>query len=244
MGVPVELIVVGAVALVTAVISALAGLGGGIILLGVIAQFHPPIIAIPIHGAIQFVSNGSRGVLLRRDINWSAVAHGSLLVLPAVFLGVAVATSIPEAATQIAMGGFILIATWRPSLLRWDRPGRTERSLIPVGALSGFLSATVGASGPVASPFYRAVTVSHQAFVATAATTQILSHAAKLLGFGVDGFDFVEHADTMAVGIVGVLAGTRIGTKLLGRANERDLAILFKVTLTALALRLIAQAAF
>ena len=69
-----DLIVVGLVALITAIISAVAGLGGGIILLAVLAQFRVPIVAIPIHGAIQLVSNGFRTVLLRRDINWSAVA--------------------------------------------------------------------------------------------------------------------------------------------------------------------------
>lgn len=232
---------IGLVALVTAVISAVAGLGGGIILLGAIAQFHAPAVAIPIHGAIQLASNGSRGIILRNDINWRAVAFGSVLIIPAALLGVAVATSIPANGTRLAMAAFILVATWRPSLLRWDRPGRTERTLIPVGAVSGFLSATVGASGPVVSPFYRAVTVSHQAFVATAAVTQVFSHGAKLAGYGFDGFDFAEHAAVIAIGMAGVLIGTWVGTNLLEKADERFLSILFKVTLTLLALRLIAR---
>ena len=113
-----ELIVVGLVALVTAVISAVAGLGGGIILLAVIAQFRVPVEAIPIHGAIQMVSNGSRAAILRRDINWSAVAYGSVLLLPAALIGVAVASRVPDAATRLAMAVFILIVTWRPSLLK------------------------------------------------------------------------------------------------------------------------------
>lgn len=240
----VEILVVGAVALVTSVISALAGLGGGIILLAVIAQFHVPATAIPIHGAIQLASNGSRSLILRRDISWRAVAYGSALIVPGVFLGVAVATRVPADATRLAMAIFILVATWRPSVLRWDRPGRTERGMIPVGAVSGFLSATVGASGPVVSPFYRAITKNHQAFVATAGATQVLSHGAKLVGFSLDGFAFSDHLGLMGIGIVGVLAGTWIGTNLLHRANERHLAILFKVTLTTLALRLIYQVLF
>lgn len=234
-----ELIVVGIAAFVTAVISAVAGLGGGIILLAIIAQFRAPIVALPIHGATQLVSNGYRSFLLREDINWSAVAHGSILIAPAALAGVAVASALPDDAIRLAMAIFILIATWRPSLMGWERPGRTNRSLIPIGAVSGFLSSTVGASGPVVSPFYRAVTVSHQAFVATAGTTQILSHLAKVVGFGIGGFDFGEHVDMIAVAIVGVVAGTWVGTKLLSRANEQALKVLFRVTLTGLALRLI-----
>ena len=234
-----ELIVVGITAFLTAIISALAGLGGGIILLAVIAQFHAPTVAIPIHGWTQLVSNGYRSFLLRSDINWGAVAHGSILIVPAALAGVAVASSLPDDAIRLAMAGFILVATWRPSLMGWERPGRTNRSLVPIGAVSGFLSATVGASGPVVSPFYRSVTVSHQAFVATAGTTQILSHLAKVVGFGLGGFEFREHVDFIAVAVVGVLIGTWVGTRLLHRANEQMLAVLFRVTLTVLAVRLI-----
>jgi len=239
-----EIAVVGLVALITSVISALAGLGGGIILLAVIAQFHVPATAIPIHGAIQLASNGSRSTMLRASINWRAVAYGSLLIVPGVAAGVAVATRVPADATRVAMAVFILVATWWPALLRWDQPGRTERSMIPVGAVSGFLSSTVGASGPVVSPFYRAVTVNHQAFVATAGATQVLSHGAKLAGYGIDGFAFSDHLDLIGIGIAGVLGGTWIGTNLLHRANERHLAWLFKVTLTTLALRLLYQVLF
>lgn len=237
-----ELVVVGLVALITSVISAVAGLGGGIILLAVIAQFRPPVEAIPIHGGIQLVSNGSRAVILRRNVNWSAVAHGSVLLFPAALLGVAVASSIPESATRLVMAAFMLVVTWRPSLLRWDRPGRTNRSLIPVGALSGFLSATVGASGPVTSPFYRAVTVSHQAFVATAAATQVIGHLAKIVGFALDGFDPLDHVAVIAIGIAGVLVGTWVGTNLLSRVDETRLAAIFRITLTVLAIRLVIQA--
>lgn len=239
-----ELVVVGLVALVTAVISAVAGLGGGIILLAVIAQFRVPAVAIPIHGAIQLVSNGFRTVLLRRDVAWRAVAYGSILIVPAALIGVRVATELPADATRVAMAIFILVATWRPSVLGWDRPGRTERSLIPVGALSGFLSATVGASGPVTSPFYRAVTASHQAFVATAGCTKVLSHLSKIGGFALDGFAIGDHLGLIAAGIAGVVIGTWIGTHLLERANEALLARLFKVTLTALAIRLLLVAVF
>ena len=136
----------------------------------------------------------------------------------------------------------MLVVTWRPSLLRWDRPGRTNRSLIPVGALSGFLSATVGASGPVTSPFYRAVTVSHQAFVATAAATQVIGHLAKIVGFALDGFGPLDHVAVIAIGIAGVLVGTWIGTNLLSRVDETRLAAIFRITLTVLAIRLVIQA--
>lgn len=238
-----ELVTIGLTALITSVLSAVAGLGGGIILLAVIAQFFAPVTAIPIHGAVQFVSNGSRAALIRREINWRAVGWSSILLFPASALGVVVATSIPENMTRLMLGVFVLVVTWRPSLLKWrgsrDLP---NRALIGVGALSGFLNSTVGASGPVTSPFLRAVTASHVAFVATAAAAQVLAHSAKVAAFALDGFDLTEHIGVISVGWVGVAVGSWIGTRLLGRIADIHLDRIFRVVLTLLALRLIVDA--
>ncbi len=236
-----ELVVIGIAAVLTAVLSAVAGLGGGIILLAVIAQFFPPVVAIPIQGGIQFFSNSSRAVLLRQQIAWSVVWRTALLMLPASFLGVAVATSIPENATRVVLGCFILVLVWRPSLLKWRGSEQlTERALYLVGALSGFLNSTVGASGPFTSPFLKAVTVSHKAFVATAAASQVFAHVAKIISFSiVDEFSLVEHVDVIATGAGGVIVGSWVGTRLLGRIPELSLDRVFKTVLTLLALRLV-----
>lgn len=235
--------VIGFAALATSILSAVAGLGGGIILLAVIAQFVAPTVAIPIQGAMQFVSNGSRAVLIRREISWPAVGWSSLLIFPASVLGVVVATSIPDAATRLLLGVFVLVVGWKPSLLKW-RGGRPlpDRAMIGVGAASGFLNSTVGASGPVTSPFFKAVTSTHIAFVATAAASQVVAHTSKIIAFTLDGFSLAEHLDVIVVGCVGVTLGSVIGTRLLGKISDDRLAHVFKLVLTALAIRLIVQA--
>ncbi len=111
-----------------------------------------------------------------------------------------------------------------------------------VGAVSGFLNSTVGASGPVTSPFFRAVTATHAAFVATAAAAQVVAHSSKIVAFGLDGFPIGDYLGLIAIGAAGVTMGSLVGTRLLGGADEAQLALLFKVVLTALALRMIAQA--
>lgn len=233
-------LVIAVVAVLTGILSAVAGLGGGVILLGVLAQFFAPVTAIPIQGGIQLVSNSSRAVMLRNDINWKVVVQTSVLMIPASFLGVAVATSIPEDGTRILLGVFLLAITWRPAWFRWRREGQLPaRALIGVGAASGFLNSTVGASGPFTSPFLKAATASHVAFVATAATSQILAHASKLWAFTVEGFDYREHLSLMAVGAAGTFLGTRIGGRFLKRSDDKALQAIFTTVLTILALRLI-----
>ncbi|MCP4083533.1 MAG: hypothetical protein GY745_00530 [Actinomycetia bacterium] len=71
-----------------------------------IVQFFTPVVAIPIHGGIQLVSNGSRATLLRQQVNWSAVGWASLLLLPAAMVGVELATSIPASAVRLIMAAF------------------------------------------------------------------------------------------------------------------------------------------
>jgi uncharacterized membrane protein YfcA len=238
-----ELVIIAIAAAATAVLSALAGLGGGIILLAVLAQFFAPVVAIPIHGGIQLVANGSRAYLLRGEIAWKAVLWSSLLLFPASLLGVLVATSVPEDATRAALGIFALVITWRPSLLMWRGNNQMpEQTLIGVGAASGFINTTVGASGPVTSPFFRAVTASHAAFVATAAASQVIAHISKVGAFLIDGFPIEDHLLTIGVGAAAVTVGSWIGTRLLGRVEERYLGWIFRAVLTALAVRLIVTA--
>ena len=137
-------LLVGIAALLTSILSAVAGLGGGVILLLVIAQFVAPTIAIPIQGAIQLVSNGSRAAMLRSAIAWPAVGWASVLLLPATFLGVAVATSLPDDALRAVLAVFVLTLAWRPELLRrshvssGDAADRREM-LLGVGAALHFL---------------------------------------------------------------------------------------------------------
>ena len=237
-----ELLIIAFAAAATAVLSALAGLGGGLILLAVLAQFFAPVVAIPIHGGIQLVANGSRAFLLRGEIAWRAVLWASVLLFPASLLGVMVATAVPEDTTRAALGVLALVITWRPSLLRWRGDRMPEPALIGVGAASGFINTTVGASGPVTSPFFRAVTVGHAAFVATAAASQVVAHISKVAAFLIDGFVIGDHVATIVVGAASVTVGSWIGTRLLGRIDDRYLGWVFKAVLTTLAVRLIATA--
>lgn len=237
------LLVIGTTALATSVLSAVAGLGGGVVLLAVLAQLYVPTVAIPLQGAIQLAANGSRAAFLRHDVDTRVVAWSSLALLPASFLGVAIATSIPEDALRVALGVFVLVLAWRPHTLQWRRSTTVPTpALVGVGAASGLLNTTVGASGPVTSPFFKACTATHVAFVATAAVSQVLAHAAKLVAFAADGFDLGDHLPVVGVGVVGVVVGSRIGTRLLGVISPQHLDVVFATVLTALAVRLIATA--
>ena len=70
--------------LLTAFVSGIFGMAGGMILMAVLVALMPVATAMIVHGAIQMVSNGYRAVLWRRHIKWGIFARyaaGSLLAV-------------------------------------------------------------------------------------------------------------------------------------------------------------------
>ena len=60
--------------LVTATVSGVFGMAGGLMLMGGLTLAMPVAAAMVTHGAVQFVSNGWRAVLHRRYIQWRIIA--------------------------------------------------------------------------------------------------------------------------------------------------------------------------
>ena len=63
----------------TAMMTSIAGAGGGTVLLAAMLQFMNPSEAIPVHGVIQFTSNIARTWLLRKFVKWGIILKFSLI---------------------------------------------------------------------------------------------------------------------------------------------------------------------
>ncbi len=235
-----ELVILAIAAVGTAALTAVAGAGGGLILLIVILQFVDPLVAIPAHGVIQLVSNGTRAATLRADVDHALLRPYVLPLLPFAALGYLIADSIPRESGRALVGVFALVAVWWPAATAWlaPRPGGGSRFAL-VGALAGITNPTIGAPGPLLAPAFRAATSDHVGFVATFSVAQVLNHSAKIIVFAVAGFAWAEHLPMIVVGAVGVAAGTRVGTRFLRRADPDFLTIVFRIAVTAGAIRLL-----
>jgi uncharacterized membrane protein YfcA len=239
-----ELAALGAVVFVTAVLSGVLGMAGGIALLGVLLLYLPPLVAIPLHGVIQLVSNGSRVLVQRRHARFDWIAWYALPLLPAGFVGLLLAKELPAALVEGAIGAVVLVATWLPR--RGEANGATARRprarFFALGAVTGFLNILLGAIGPLIDPFFLGLGLGRQALVGTKAACQTLGHAAKVLLFGTAGFAFAEHAPLLALGSLAAIAGTWVGSRLLDRLSEAGFLWLYRTVLTGLALRLVWKA--
>ena len=232
-----------AVAFATSVLSAIVGMAGGITLLSVMLLYLPPLVAIPVHGVVQLASNGSRAWLQRRHVEASLALRYGILLLPMGFAGLGLARSLPPDVARLAIGVFVLVATWAPGrLLLGTHPEAVDRNrrFLLLGGVVGFLNITLGATGPLIAPFFLNLGLGRQALVGTKAACQTLGHLSKIVIFGVVGFAYAAWLPVLALLCAAVVAGSWVGSRLLDRVAERTFVRLYRAVLTLIALRLIA----
>ena len=98
---------------------------------------------------------------------------------------------------------------------------------------------TVGATGPLIAPFFLNLGLSRFAIIGTKAACQMVSHVAKILVFAAVGFTYEGWAGLLFGMAVAVIAGTVVGSRMLGRVDEARFVLLYKAVLTLVAIYLI-----
>jgi len=237
-----DLAILCSVGLLTSMLSAVVGMAGGITLLSVMLLFFEPLVAIPIHGVVQLVSNSSRTYVQRKHVDWTILWRYSVMLVPMGFVGIEIAQALPPNVTRALIGVFVLIATWRRGwLLIGTHPERADvhRRFFILGGVVGLINMTIGAAGPLIAPFFLKIGLSRQAMIGTKAACQAVGHLVKIAIFGIAGFVFTEYAVPLALLSVSVIAGTWIGSQVLESVNERWFTRLYKGVLTLVALRLV-----
>lgn len=238
----IETLVLWGVSALTAVVSAVLGMAGGIMLLAVMLLFLEPAVAIPVHSVAQLASNGSRSLL-----HWGAVRRDLLtpyliLLVPAGMLSVPLTQRANPDLLRLAIGIFVLVATWRREWLSFGfDPGRipTFPRFTLVGGLAGLFGPVVGATGPFIAPFFLGLGLSRFELIGTTAACQATGHLVKLALFGSGGFDFAAHALLYGGMIAAVVVGTSVGTRLLHRVPEKLFPTIYKTALSLVAARLV-----
>jgi uncharacterized membrane protein YfcA len=238
----VELALLAAATLATSALSGVLGMAGGAALLAVMLLWLPPLVAIPLHGAVQLVANGSRTFVQRRHVRWPIFARFALPLLPAGALGLLLARAIPPEAAKLAIGALVLVVTWRPGWLRLAAAPHGApplRRFVGLGGAVGFLGPAIGATGPLLEPFFLGLGLERQGLVGTKAACQAAAHLAKIAVFGAAGFAFGAWGGALALLAVASVAGTWIGSRLLDGFSEEGFRRLYVAVLTLVALRLV-----
>ncbi|MHB1109199.1 MAG: sulfite exporter TauE/SafE family protein [Devosia sp.] len=229
-----------ALSFITSLITATFSLGGGTLMVAVLALVFPPAVVVPLHGAIQLGSNAGRALVQRAHVQWSFVLWISLGAVIGTVVGGQFATLLPETLFQIAIGGFVLVTTWLPQP---KIVGRSPAAQFIGGAVISAVSMVVGATGPLVAIFIKGLADRRQ-LIATHAMLMTLQNIFKIAVFMALGFAFAAYLPLIAAMIATGFLGTAIGSRLLVKVPESAFRWGFKIVLTLVALDILREAVF
>lgn len=237
---PITALALIAISALTSAITASLGIGGGVLLLAVMAIVLPPAAIVPVHGMVQLGSNAGRAAMTLRHINWRMIAWFTPGVLLGAWLGSLFLVDLPLSLIQLCIAGFILLLCWGPPI---PKIATGPAGTLTAASLTTFISLFVGATGPLVAAFVKQQQQGERfSTVATFAAAMCLQHAPKAIVYGAAGFVFAEWLGLITLMVAAGALGTWLGLRMLKRLTDRRFTLIFNALLTLLALRLIWQA--
>ncbi len=222
-----------AVSFASSFITVAFGIGGGVIMLTVLATLLPATAIVPVHGLVQLGSNVGRAAMLAKYLRLDLLGAFPAGAVIGTLIGGSIVVQLHPGWIQIGVGLFVLwsvIAT-PPAFLR--------RSGVIAGAFSSFLTMFFGGTGPFVATYVRSQQLDRHAHVATHAMLMTVQHLLKTIAFGLLGFAFSQWAGLVTLLIIFGVLGTLTGRIVLARIDEKRFVFVLNVSLGLLALRLI-----
>jgi len=234
-----------AMSFVTAAISGVFGMAGGLMLKGALALVLPVSATFVVHGLLQLVANGWRAILHRRFVSWKIVAIYALGAFTAAALIGLVAYE-PTRATLYLLMGLVPGLVWLPQgWVRVDasRPGQAYVCGLSVTGMN----LTAGVAGPLLDVFFVRTALTRHEIVATKAATQVFSHLMKVVVYGAPliaaGGKGIPPWWVFALAIPLSMLGTAAGGILLNRLSDVDFKRYLRLILTVIGAVYLVQAA-
>ncbi len=203
-------------------LTTVAGLGGGMLLLLALATLGDPHRALAATAPALLIGNLHRVLAGRREVDWETARPLLLGAFPGALLGGVVVASIPDRVVALLMLAMTALALGRRFGLKLALPAKAG---LPVGLITGALTATSGGAAVLLAPFLRARELSGRAYVVTTAITAVAIHLARVMSYGVNG---MSDRSTLALGgllalsiAVGNVAGDRLARRLAESTQTR-----------------------
>ena len=234
---------------ITSSISAVIGMGGGIILLGIMTFFIPQgYMVVALHGIIQLISNLTRTYIFRKNINTIIIRR----FFSGAFLGVSISIVIilllikyfnVKSADQIKIdiltpiiGIFIL---WNLFFKKYTQD-INNNSFFIAGLISGISSIFVGATGPLIAPFFLNKKLLKENIIANKAACQVITHLSKIPIFiYLFNVNYIREINILIPLICAVFIGTKLGKNFLKFMPDKIFEKTFRIVLCFIALKLL-----
>lgn len=218
----------------TSFLTAAAGIGGGIVLLSVMAVLVPATVIIPIHGAVQIGSNLGRTALMLPYVERSILLPFLLGTVLGASLGGMTAVQLPPGVLKIGLAFFILWSVWGRS---FGTSGKL--ATIGTGMVSSFLTMFFGATGTFVSAMVKTLKLGRMEHVATHSACMVAQHAVKVVVFGLLGFSFAPYLGLVIAMVTSGFIGTLLGKRFLLKISDNKFHQILSLLLSVLAMRLV-----
>jgi hypothetical protein len=216
-------------ALIASIVAAIAGTGGGIILLPVLVSVFGIRDAIPMYAVAQLIGNLSRVVLNRQSVQLSVVFWFCVGAIPFSILGAWLFTKLQDNNLLNILGAFLILSVvWRHLN---GRPITTFNSkfFALIGAIFSIISAIVGSAGPFLAPFYLSYGLVKGAFIGTEALGTAAMHITKLASYqGLGVISLNTWINGISIGPV-MIIGSFIGKNILDKLTTRTFMFIIEV---------------
>ncbi|MCW8109133.1 sulfite exporter TauE/SafE family protein [Alteromonas ponticola] len=224
---------------VTSFVTAAFGIGGGIMLIAIMAHYIPIEVLIPVHALVQLGSNGYRAYKTHANLDrptFNAFGFGAIVGAIAVSF---VLIQLPLQWIQLSVGLFILYLLWgfKPKSRQISAKG-----MFAVGTITTMLSAFVGATGPLLAAFLHQNKMGKMSHTATFASCMSLQNVLKLIVFLAAGVYFIDWLPLAGGMIISGFIGTKVGLSALQKFSTQLFTVLYTTVVTLLALHLLLKA--
>ncbi|MFZ8924339.1 MAG: TSUP family transporter [Candidatus Puniceispirillaceae bacterium] len=222
----IDLLLVCAVAFVTAAITGITGVAGGLLP----AVFLTPIIGItsvlPVLAIMLLFGSISRAWINRADFHREAFLRVAIPAIPMVVLGGIFYAQLEAKMIALMLGSVVLISIPIRRIAKSYKIKTSPSLLSFVGGIFGFLAGSSTGPGLLLVPFMLGYGLSKASFVATLAVIAAMTHIARALTFGSIG---LIGQDILTLGIIAGIAtipGAMLGRLILERITNRNHEIL------------------
>ena len=209
-------------ALLAWLVSTVAGGGGGMLMIPIIAWVADPKAVAPAISLGTLISSPIRVWLFWRDVDWTIVRWYLPGAVAGAILGGYIFAAIPPQWIKVLAGVFLL------STLLQYRFGERPRSFVmrawmflPIGFVVAAISGMIGEAGPVLNPFYLNYGTQKEAMIGTKSVNSLFMQLTKLGSYTYFGAMIREFwIYGLVIGIAAIVASW-VGKSMLSRMDGK-----------------------
>jgi len=211
------LILVIVLGLLGGVITTVAGLGGGLVMVAVLSVVLDPVTALSATAVGLLVGNLHRVWMYRKDLDWRTALPVIAGAMPAAIAAGLLVAWLPEwliFGLMLGMGSLAVLRSFSEREIRvpaWAG--------VPVGVVLGGVTATSGGGGLILAPWLIARGLVDAAYIGTVGMVAITLHVSRILAYGWSGA--ADGSTWMLGAVMAVMLplGNLLGHALRGRLD-------------------------